>query len=219
MTDNGLGGPNPLPHHVLSLEQAEDRLNPYKKLLNECIQFGWDAYIKDYSTKHHILCARSRAAIVFDEIKNRAQAIFGALEGVNFVPKLNSFMLYIGDDIVLRFKKLRKNGLCSNINTRQQMLFQAQMCLPGVLAGTLVHAGYLLDDLQHEIIKTLVVCQFENRVLWTIKLTGEGGAIVFTPPAPVPSERGAVARWEFTGEKADRAAEQAGDSAEKQKPN
>lgn len=201
MNADGLGGPNPIPPHVLTLEEAEERINRYREVLDECIRFGWDAFMNDYKDKHHILSARSRAAIVFDEIRSRSQVVFSAMEGVAFVPRPNSFMLYLGDDIALRFKKLRRNGLCSNINTHQQMLFQAQMCLPGILAGTLVHAGYLLDDLQREVIKTLVVCQFENRVLWTINLTDEaGGAIVITPTSPQGEPPAST--WEFTGDKA-----------------
>jgi hypothetical protein len=200
MKTDGLGGPNPLPHHVLSLEQAEDRLQPYKVLLNECIHEGWKAWMEDYVPKHSILSSRSRAAVVFDEIRHRAQIVFGSMPDVKLIPHSNSFILYIGDDIMLRFKKLRRSGLCSNINTRQQMLFQAQMCLPGVLAGTLVHAGYLLDDLQREIIKTLVVCQFENQVLWTIKLTGEGGSLTIVPP--IEPDGTLEPQWEFIGDKA-----------------
>ncbi|MGC2637368.1 MAG: hypothetical protein WA294_09335 [Acidobacteriaceae bacterium] len=213
MSTNGLGGPNPIPPHVLSLQEAEDRIHPYKELLNQCIRYGWTAYMTDYASKHHLLSARARAAIVFDEIRHRAEVVFGAMSDVRFVPHPNSFMLYIGDDIALRFKKLKNNNLCSNINTRQQLLFQAQMRLPGILAGTLVHAGYLLDELQQEIIRTMVVCQFENRVLWTIRLTDEAGeAIIITPPAPTVEPP--AAHWEFTGEKAIEADERKEESGE-----
>jgi hypothetical protein len=38
--------------------------------------------------------------------------------------------------------------------------------------GTLVHAGYQLDDLQQNIVRKAIVCQLNERVLWDIELTG-----------------------------------------------
>lgn len=176
--------PNKPPKHLLLWEEAEECLQPFAELLAECIQHGWDQYKKFYEPKHHILDARARAAIVFSEIVFRAQEKFTGIEGVEFERKNNSFLLYIGEDIILRFKKLRKNGVCSSIDTRQQMLFKAQMELPGMEAGTLLHAGYLLDVLQQDVQRKLVVCQFKNRVLWVIELPNAGGGTIEIMPAP-----------------------------------
>src|SRR5579863_4797093 len=84
------------PNHILSLKEAEERLEPYKSLLDDCIQHGWDAWNQDYVHKHHILRPRARAAIVFDEIVFKAQELFPPLPGVKFEPRNNSFLLYIG---------------------------------------------------------------------------------------------------------------------------
>lgn len=181
--------PNKPPKHLLAWEEAQECLNPYTQVLAECIQYGWDQYKSFYEPKHHILDARARAAIVFAEIVFRAQEKFNGIESVKFDRKNNSFLLYIGDDIILRFKKIGKKGRCSSIDTRQQMLFKAQMELPGMEAGTLLHAGYLLDPLQQEVLQKLVVCQFKNRVLWMIELPTVGGGtieIMPTPAAPEP---------------------------------
>jgi hypothetical protein len=183
--------PNKPPKHLLTWEEAEEILKPYALLLAECIQYGWDQYKSFYEPKHHILDARARAAIVFSEIVFRAGEKFTGLEGVKFERKNNSFLLYIGEDIILRFKKLRKNGRCSSIDTRQQMLFKAQMVIPEMEPGTLLHAGYLLDVLQQDVQQKLVVCQFKNRVLWMIELPTAGGGtieVMPTPAAPQPPE-------------------------------
>jgi hypothetical protein len=184
-----LGGKEP-PEHVLTVEEAEETIKPHKDRLDKCIQDGWDAWKNDFAFKHHILGARARAAIVFDEIAWRAQQEFSGIDGVIFRRHSNTFMLYIGDTISLRFKKLRKNGRCSAINTRQQMLFtaQAQLRLPTMLHGTLVNAGYILDDLQLEIQRKMVVCQFKNQVLWQIRLEGEAAPVLELSPLPTPSE-------------------------------
>lgn len=179
------------PNHLLILEEAEELLKPYVQTLNRCIQHGWDAYLNDYAEKHHILSARSRAAIVFDEIIAQAEKEFSGIQDVKFARKSNSFFLYIGDKITLRFKKIKRCGRCSNIDTRQQVLFkaQAQLRLPTMLEGTLVHAGYLLNDLEREIKRKMVVCQLNNRVLWQFELLSEEGAAPITmEPISQPSQ-------------------------------
>ena len=199
--------PNKPPRHLLSWEEAEERLNPYAQLLAECIQHGWDVWKDFYLPQHHILDARARAAIVFCHIVNCAEIKFSGMDGVKFVRRNNSFMLYIGDDIVLRFKKLKKNGRCSSIATRQQMLFKAQMELPGMETGTLVHAGYSLNVVQQDILQKLVVCQFKNRVLWAIELPSAGGGTIeimpapSTPPEPQPKDRWTAKDTEKKGRK------------------
>jgi hypothetical protein len=177
------------PRHILSREEAQEIIQPYKEKLDKCIQAGWDAWTNDYQGKHHILDARARAAIVFAEIRWRVQQEFSGLDGVIFKAHHNSFMLYIGESISIRFKKLRKNGRCSAIDTRQQMLFkaQAQLRLPTMLHGTLVNAGYVLDDLQQGISRKLAVCQFKNQVLWQLTLEG-AAAPVLQIPVTTPTE-------------------------------
>jgi hypothetical protein len=53
--------------------------------------------------------------------------------------------------------------------------------------GTMLHAGYVLDDLQRDIVRKLIVCQFSNRVLWTMDLVSQGkGNVETIPIAPTP---------------------------------
>jgi hypothetical protein len=77
--------------------------------------------------KAHVLDGRPRAAIVYAEIVNRALEMFQGLEGVKVVRRPGSLMIYIGEDISIRFKKMRKDGRCSNIKTVTQIRFLAQL--------------------------------------------------------------------------------------------
>jgi len=188
------------PKHILTLKEAEGRLNPYKALLNQCIQHGWDAWRHDYTHKHRVLRARSRASIIFDEIVAKAQEVFDGIPDISFKLKGNSFLLFIGNDIIIRFKKIGKNGRCSNINTKQQVLFRLQqtvLLFPDMKEGTMLHAGYALDELQLDVSGKMIVCQFDNRVLWTIELVGEAQAPVIpmlvAPPQPPHTPRFAPA--------------------------
>lgn len=189
--------PPEFPKHLLSKQQAEERLQPHLEILDESIQGGWDAYHEHYSHRHHVLDARARAAIVFRETVHIAKQRFALLAGVSYVEKRGSFFLYIGDDIVLRFKKINKKGLCSNIETRQQMLFELQMQLPGIEEGTLLHAGYQLDDLQVRIARKLVVCQYSRRVMWAFNLSSKPDSGNVTVMQPRPQPQGPTGpRWE-----------------------
>ena len=187
------------PTHLLSLEDAQAVLASYQGRLNRCIQHGWDAWKQDYAHKLHILGARARASIVFDEIVACALQEFPPCDEYVVSRTPTTFMLFIGDSIILRFKKLRKSGKCSSIPTGQQMEFLAQMqlTLPTMQKGTLVHAGYLLDPLGQEILRKSVVCQVGNSVLWEFRLADEGAAIVdVMPPAPASPAPAETSRYE-----------------------
>ncbi|HWR14167.1 MAG TPA: hypothetical protein VN577_05035 [Terriglobales bacterium] len=177
----------PLPEadHLLTVERAEELLEPYLDKLNFCIQAGWDAWKAHYSHRFHVLGNRARAAIVFDEIKFAAISEFAGDPDVVFRVKKNAFLLYIGEEIILRFKKMDKQGRCSNIATKQQALFQAQAEL--FPSGTLVSAGYTLDDLQIDIARKMVVCQLQNRVLWTLTIGSGSEAINVVPMSAPPA--------------------------------
>jgi hypothetical protein len=58
-----------------------------------------------------------------------------------------------------------------------------QIEIPGMEKGTMVQAGYVLDDLQHQLVRKLVVCEFDKRVLWTIELMREASAPVMEIPS------------------------------------
>jgi hypothetical protein len=176
---------------LLSRASALSLLQPYLETLNECIDGGWSAWKKDYAHKVHILDARSRAAIVYAEIFHRAVASFQQLEGVKVLIRPGSLMIYIGEDITLRFKKMRTDGRCSNIRTVIQRRFLAQFQLPGMLDGTLVHAGYQLDDLQQDIVRKAIVCQLGKQVLWDIDISGTPAELVAMPPIE-PTEKPSV---------------------------
>lgn len=186
--DNFAGSPQKPPKHILSLEEAEKLFEPYKQLLSEAIQEGWDEWERFYKPKHHVLRPRARASIVYDEIVHSVAQKFAGLPGVEFKPHRSSFLLYIGDRIIVRFKKFGKNGRCSNIRTRQQFLFAMQVQLPGMEKGTMFNAGYVLNDLQNTVQRKAIVCTFGDSVLYSIDLVGEAApVIVFEPTPSTPS--------------------------------
>lgn len=184
---------------LLSKEQAVDLLRPYLAILNKCIDDGWAAWKTHYAHRAHVLDGRPRAAIVYAEIVACALKAFQGLEGVTVKPSRGSLMIYIGDDITLRFKKMRRNGRCSNIKTVIQLKFLAQLKLPGMIDGTLVHAGYELDTLQQNVVRKAIVCQLNQKVLWDIELTGVPAEMVTMPPVDTAGQPSAEPRFVAKG--------------------
>ncbi len=184
---------------LLSREQALAHLQPYLELLNQCIDDGWSAWKTHYAHRSHILDGRPRAAIVYAEIVNRALEVFQGLEGVRVVRRPGSLMIYIGEDVTIRFKKMRRDGRCSNIKTVTQIRFLAQLQLPGMVDGTLVHAGYQLDNLQQNVVRKAIVCQLYEKVLWDIELTGVPAELVTMPPVDSVGKPSAEPRFVAKG--------------------
>ena len=159
---------------MLRKEQAEKILKPHYEKLKQSLDGGWESWQEYYKPRHHVLDARARAAIVYCEVIDRAKTLFADVAVAKFIKKRGMHLLYIGNEIVLRFKKLRK-GAPSNVRTRQQTLFQMQRTIPGVLPGTYASAGYQLDQIEQAIDKTMVVCQLDGESVWAIDLSiGEG---------------------------------------------
>ena len=185
---------------------AADQLNPYLSTFTSCIEHGWEQWETKYADRHHILDARARSAIVYSEIKEEALRVFDKVEGVVLRIKNGSVMLYIGDDILVRFKKLRKSGHASNIMTDQQRSLYGQQSIPGFLPGNHFNAGYVLNDLQQSIERCLLVYQEGGRIVWTIDISSATGASatvvpISTPAAPKPERRVRPRRGENTGKK------------------
>jgi hypothetical protein len=183
---NSNGSPQQPPNHVLTLEKAEELFQPYKALLAECIQLAWDTWRDFYKSRHHILRSRSRACIVYDEIVFNVGQKFAGLPDVVFKPFRSMFLLYIGKSITVRFKKFNKYGRCSNVKTRQQYLFGLQLQIPGMESGTMFQAGYMLDEVEQNIVTKALVCEFGNRVLYSIALLSGINAVIEITPDPKP---------------------------------
>ena len=172
---------------------AADRLKPYLHLFSKCIEHGWEQWETKYLHKNPVLDARARAAIVYCEIKEEAMRVFDQVDDVVLRTKNGSVLIYIGGDILVRFKKLRKSGRASNIMTSEQLSLYGQRPIPGFLPGNHFNAGYVLDELQQSIERLLLVYQQNKRVVWTIDIdsdTGTAAEVVVMPTTPAQPKTG-----------------------------
>lgn len=160
---------------MLKKAEALETLGVHLPTLRRCLHGGWRAWKEHYTARHHVLDARARAAIVYCEIIHRAKELFAEDNNVKIVQRRWMYLLFFGDDIVLRFKKLRKRKP-SNVKTKQQLLLDLQQPLPTILPNTNIIAGYELDPLQQAVESTLVVARLDGEEKWSIDLNLEEGA-------------------------------------------
>ncbi len=160
---------------MLTKLEAENALKPHISKIGQSLDGGWKAWHAHYKPRHPILDARARAAIVYCEIIALAKELFTNDADVKIVKRGLTYLIYVGDHIILRFKKSR-NGKPSNIRTGQQVLFQ-QQTFETMFPSTLVSACYELDNLEQTIESLIVIAQMNGKSVWSLDISiGEAGA-------------------------------------------
>jgi hypothetical protein len=169
---------------VLSKEEAADLLRPFFSDFREIIDEAWQEWME--LPKRHKLDNRARANAVHCFIVHQALEKFSKTKDTKAVRGGNTFWLYFGDHIKARFKKLDGKLLYRNIRTATQLTLELQGNIPGILPGTYLTLGYLLDDLQQSIARHLVTLQHRKRIIYQIDIDAELGA-TGTPVVPMPA--------------------------------
>lgn len=141
-------------------------------LVKQCIENAWDNYTKLYSpdlrTRH---TARSRASLIHDEIVLEAEVLFDNVVGVRFERRGHAFFVYIGQRLVIRFKKFGPSLSVSGIPTQQHLsLINQQFTLPDFGEMMTIHAGYKLNTLETALEGTYVVCPRGYGKHWFLNL-------------------------------------------------
>jgi hypothetical protein len=179
-----------LANPILSKEEAANLLRPHFADFRSIEDGAWQKWMS--LTERHKLDNRARANIVHCFIVDMALEKFSKVKGTKAVRGGNTFWLYIGDHIKTRFKKLDRKKLYRNYPTLTQLKLALQGNIPGILPGTYLTLGYLLDDLEQNIEQHLVTLQIGKRVIYEIDIDAELGQtsvpVVRMPtPAPQPA--------------------------------
>jgi hypothetical protein len=173
------------PDGELSRNQIVDTLKPFQDRLCRCWLSAWDDWktfvLEEGRARLDGLCcatcvnrfARVRALEEFAD-----EAIFRADRALGF------FKYYIGDRIVVRFKKLTRERLAMNVRTRQQRRWYRNIPMNGVRRGcTRLTIGYILA-VTGEIEDVCVTFQTSPVTLgWWFSILGNAGTMEF-PASP-----------------------------------
>ena len=139
---------------------------------------------------------RTRATNIHDLLVRYARELFEGVPNVFFRRVRGLFLVEIAGMLV-RFKKLGKNGRHYSSATRQGDLFYSQQFeqipLPGIPAATSIVAGYQEDSLEQSMSECKMVCPIGSDALWTIDINNpfnvQENLPVLIPPKPKKTVR------------------------------
>jgi hypothetical protein len=150
--------------------QAKETLSPYQDDIRDCIVSAWKYYHDHFREIKHILSSRSMASIIFDFITHNVRQKFDGKRNVSISTKRGLFLVNFGNQVVLRFKKLRNNK-ASCIHTQQTLNFFCQLEIEDIPNPQRLVVGYQLNKIRTEI-KAISVIYPQNpkQNYWTFDL-------------------------------------------------
>jgi len=179
---------------LIEQPKAECILAPHIPMLRTCFHTAWESWEKFGAMLpelRYVLTARTRAGFVNDHICQEVKVRFARVADARVEEVRGLVLLTLYDSstnepaLIMRFKKLNRELLSSNIPTKQQRDFSRQLSFPEIPSVTRLTAGYQLDMLQSAIKDLWVTCAVQSNVLWAIPILddGEGGIeIEFVEP-------------------------------------
>lgn len=158
---------------AISEAEAKIILDPYKTRLRECVTHAWKDYESQYGPMRHIHTPRTRANIVHDHMVHHAKRLFESDTDVSMYEVKGLFLVEIGGQLHVRFKKLDEDKRHHNYPTPQNLEFWEQLFLPGMPHLIRLVAGYELNDLQTDINAVYITCPNGSCNAWYFELENE----------------------------------------------
>jgi len=168
---------------LIEQPQAQSVLEPHISTLQACFRAAWQSWERFGAILpelRYVLAARTRAGFLNDHICQEVKFRFAGCPDASVEEARGLVLLTISNPsdhqpaLTLRFKKLNRDLLSSNIQTAQQIDFARQLLLPGFPNVTRLTAGYQLDRLQSAIQDLWVTCAVQSNVLWAIPISDAG---------------------------------------------
>lgn len=166
---------------LLHEQQALEVMKPQIATLDQIIENSFADYLAIRLKAEEVTGApiewnkRTRANIVHDQIRSKAMMTYKDVEGITAKEWNKMFGVKFGDEIFLRFKKIREFGsrynLISGIPTKQKRSFLGQGQIEGFPEQpTFVFAGYVPDRYWSRIMGTYMICLLGDTPRWRINL-------------------------------------------------
>lgn len=149
---------------------ADSVLQPHYPGFQGIIQGAWRDYLDLPDKTRAQFSPTVRANCVHSFMIFRARAYFMRIPKAYETNSYGQILFGINGQILIRFKKLRKNGRSSNYPTDHAVDFAAQMNLPGIEPAARVTVGYILNRTQTEIVAILVTYCIGKRIEWVIEI-------------------------------------------------
>jgi len=145
---------------------VRQHLKPYEATLKKIILNAWEEWkvSPEYPRTRY---KRTQACVVFERI------VEGALEHLSFDARIHieekheSVTFLVDDTVLFRFKKANEQGMSSNYPTQLAMAYHDhEQDLFGLPEVQRVEVTYVLNQLQTEVDRILVVGRLKNAVSW-----------------------------------------------------
>lgn len=166
--------------------QALADLERYQATMWSIVKDGVTDYVTDYAALRRRHSLRSQSSIINDLMVERAKQHFSDMPGVRFIRRGNGFRILLGDDYVIKLKKLNQKLQASNVMTQAVFAFitqapgaSAQLQLKGMPPPpTNLHLGYQLKGVELTNPNIWVVCPDGMKVGWEWELKNTGADVV-----------------------------------------
>lgn len=156
---------------LITEEKAVNFLESHLASIWEIVKGGWDDYLSLYSdTVRVVHDSTTRANIVHAHQIERASRYAQSASNVRLVDLSRMKILVVDGQFAIRFKKLDGDLKSANQPTRQVEEFRAQAQLSDLPPTYNLEAGYLLNELETEILGVYLVCPNRKGHYWAAEL-------------------------------------------------
>jgi hypothetical protein len=153
---------------------ADGILQPHYGGFQSIIQGAWSDYLNLPDRTRAQFSATARANCVHSFMIFRARSYFMRIPKAYETTSYGQILFGINGEILIRFKKLKRNRRPSNYPTRHAIDFAAQLNLPGIEPAARVTVGYVLNRTQTEIMEVLVTYSVADKIIWSLQIEEPG---------------------------------------------
>lgn len=169
-------------------------LRSYEDAIFKAVHGAWSDWRELPLGGRLLFPGRTRACLVHDFMVQRAIAAWTGDSAVRVIRRDETAKFVVAGQVLLRFKKADDRGLGSNIPTQAALDFaEQQHDLPGIPNVHKIEVVYVLNRLQTQIDRVVVVARDGDDLLWDYVIAPATTAEVISLPAQT-SEPTKVAR-------------------------
>jgi len=99
-------------------------LKPFFSDFRQCVESGFSTCLTEYKPYTHLYARRTKASLVYDHIIDEARKTFADKNNINIIETNGLFLIDVGGEILIRFKKFNTDLRSSNFPTKQQLCFK-----------------------------------------------------------------------------------------------
>lgn len=196
---------------VPSESAVRDVLKPYHAIFADASRAAMKQWLEIPPAQRAALDhPRAFANVVWSLFRNEATVRFSGLSGLTLTHKYNTLGIIVKNKLMLRFKRVNRQGRSRNFPTQASLRFYAQFELPGIPASCpRAEIGWREDDVRLGLTELSIVMRNGKHLAWRYSILEEGGTSVATVASKSQTTTPRRSRVRGKGTAADRKREEA----------